>query len=194
MVFEFIDHPDWKIPLTLDIAECIYAGIIFDTGSFKYSLTSPKTHRIAARLLETGIDASKISERVLLSKSYAAVKLMAAVLSGVKRDPRGAILWGVITEKMLQETGAQPSDEEGIISQYCFTDGVEVSVLFKEMGGNKTKVSFRSRGHLDVGAFAKTLHPTGGGHERAAGCTLDGTLKEVQQRVLKALERILYNS
>ncbi|MCI0528594.1 MAG: DHHA1 domain-containing protein, partial [Nitrospira sp.] len=192
LIFEFIEHPDWKIPLTPDVAECIYAGIIYDTGSFQYSLTSPKTHRIAAKLLETGITAWKINEQILLAKSYPALKLLTAVLSQVHRDNRGGILWSVLTPKMLEETGAQPHEEEGIITQYNFTDGAEVAVLFKETDKGKIKVSLRSRGKVDVGALAKTLHPGGGGHERAAGCTLDGKLEDVQQQVLRALEKVLY--
>lgn len=194
LIFEFIEHPDWKIPLTPDIAECIYTGIIYDTGSFQYSLTSPKTHRIAARLLETGIAAWKIHEQILLSRSYAALKLLATVLSQVHRDTRGGILWSTITQRMLEETGAQPHEEEGIITQYNFTEGVEVAVLFKEIDKGRIKVSFRSRGKVDVGAVAKTLHPKGGGHERAAGCTLEGSLEDVQRKVLEALETVLYRS
>ncbi|HWP49647.1 MAG TPA: bifunctional oligoribonuclease/PAP phosphatase NrnA [Candidatus Limnocylindrales bacterium] len=194
LVFEFIDHPDWQVPLTPDIATCIYAGMIYDTGSFQFSSTSPRTHRIAARLLEAGISAWKISEEVLLSKSYAALKLLTAVLSEVRRDPRGSILWSVITQKMLKETGATPQDEEGIINQYNFVEGCEAAVLFKELDKNKIKVSLRSRGKVDMGAIAKTLNPGGGGHERAAGCTLEGPMEEVQKRVLKAVEKALYGS
>lgn len=194
LIFEFIDHPDWKIPLTSDIATCIYTGMIYDTGSFQFSSTSPRTHRIAARLLEAGINAWKISEEVLLVKSYAALKLLTAVLSQVRRDPRGGILWSVITQKMLEETGATPQDEEGIINQYNFVEGCEAAVLFKEVSKNKIKVSLRSRGRIDMGAVAKSLNPGGGGHERAAGCTLEGSMEEVQERVLRAVEKALYGS
>jgi phosphoesterase RecJ-like protein len=192
LIFEFIEHPDWKIPLTQDIAECLYTGMIYDTGSFQYSSTSSKTHRIAAKLLEVGISAWKINEQVLLTKSYPALKLLATVLSEVRRDFRGGILWSALTQKMLEETGAKPQDEEGIITQYNFTEGGEVALLFKEIGKNKIKVSMRSRGKVDVGAVAKSLNPEGGGHERAAGCTLEGIMEEVQQRVLNVVEKVLY--
>lgn len=193
MVYDFIEHPEWNVALNTDIAACLYAAIIYDTGSFRYPSTSPETHRIAAKLLETGIDFAKIAEQVFLEKPFSAVQLLSAVLQNLRRTPNGEILWGTITQKLLKTVNAMPEEEEGIITQYAFTKGVKVAVLFKELSSTKVKASFRSRGFLDVGKFAQSISAQGGGHQRAAGCLLAGKIRDIQEMVIQALQDALRN-
>jgi len=188
MVYAFIEHPEWNVTLNADIAAGLYTGIIYDTGSFRYPSTSPRTHRIAAKLLDTGIDFAKIAEQVFLEKPFSAVQLLSAVLHDLERNSSGEIIWGTITQKLLKTVNAKHNEDEGIITQYAFTKGVKVAVLFKEFSSTKVKVSFRSRGAMDVGQFAQKMSAQGGGHQRAAGCTIPGKIKDVRKMVIDALE------
>jgi len=191
MVYSFLEHPAWQVTLNADIAACLYAAIVYDTGSFRYPSTSARTHQIAAKLIETGIDFAKITEQIMLEKPFAAIQLHGAVLHTLQRDASGEIIWGTITQKILKTVKARSNDDEGIIAHYVFTKGAKVAVLFKEISAQKVKVSFRSRGAVDVGQFARSLHPNGGGHQRAAGCLIAGTIDEVKDSVIEALQEEL---
>jgi phosphoesterase RecJ-like protein len=191
MIYDFFEHSAWNVSLNSDIAACLYTGIIYDTGSFRYPRTIPRTHRIAAKLLETGIGFTKISEQLFLEKPFSAVQLLGAVLQNLHRDPSGEIIWGTITQALLKRIRARPEEDEGIITQYAFTEGTKVAALFKEISATEVKVSFRTRGAIDVGRFAKKMSPQGGGHQRAAGCTLKGTIEEVQTLVISMLQKEL---
>ena len=194
MMYDFFEHPDWNITLTPDIAACLYAGIIYDTGSFRYPKTTPRTHQVTAKLLETGIDFAVIAERMFLEKPYSSIQLLRAVLQNIERDPSGEIIWGTITQDILRQTHARIEEADGIITNYAFTKGTKVAILFKEIEQRQVKISFRARGAIDVGRFAKALTPKGGGHDRAAGCTLNGTVEEVQQQVVSALQKELQSN
>lgn len=191
MMFAFLEDPDWKLTLNANIAACLYAGIIYDTGSFRYPKTTARTHRIAARCVETGIDFSKIAEHLFLEQSFARLQLQGAVLQGLQRDFSGAIIWGSVTQKMMKAAQTQPDDTEGLITLYAFTEGTKAAVLLKEVPPDSIKVSLRSRGAVDVGAFAQKIHPHGGGHPRAAGFTMEGSLHEVEEIVITALQQEL---
>jgi phosphoesterase RecJ-like protein len=191
MIYDFLEHPEWHATLNPDIAACLYAAIIYDTGAFCYPSTTPRTHRIAAKLIETGIDAAKLVECMLLEKPFSAIRLLHRVLETLQWDSYGEILWGTITQDLLKQVDAQPGDDDRLISQYAFTRNAKVAVLFKELSSNEVKISLRTRGALDVGQFARTLHVKGGGHPRAAGCQLSGTLTEVQPAVIQALQKAL---
>ncbi len=192
MVYAFFDHPAWHVALTPEIAACLYAGLIYDTGSFRYPNATSRTLQIAARLLETGIDFAKISERIFLERTFSAVQLFGAVLQDLQRDPTGEIIWGTITQDLLTRFQTRLEEGEGLITQYAFTTGSKVAVLFKEVAPTKVKVSFRSRGAIDVGQFAKKVSKKGGGHPRAAGCTLEVTLENAKKLVIQALQQELH--
>jgi phosphoesterase RecJ-like protein len=194
MIYRFFEHPDWQVTLTADIAACLYGGIIYDTGAFRYPKTTPRTHQIAAKLLATGIDFARLTEQMFLERPLCAVRLLTAVLETLQRDAQGEIIWGYITQEMLRRVEAQLEQDEGIITQYAFTKGSKVAVLFKEISTNEVKISFRARGAIDVGRFARKLDPRGGGHHRAAGCTLSGTLESVQKSVIPELQKALHQT
>lgn len=191
MVYDFLGHPAWHATLTPDMAACLYAGIIYDTGTFRYPSATARTLRIAATLIETGIDFSRIVEQLLLEKSRAALNLLTEVLNNLYWDETGEIVLGVIPQDMWKRLEVQIGDEEGLITQYAFAKEAKVAVLLRELPSKDIKVSFRSRGALDVGQLARTLHIRGGGHPRAAGCTLQGTLEEARERVVSTLQQAL---
>lgn len=194
MIYDFFDHPEWHVALTPDIAAGLYTGIIYDTGSFRYPKTTSRTHQIAAKLLETRIDFAKISERLFLERTFSGVQVFGTVLQNLQRDPTGEVIWGTITQALLKRFQVRLEESEGIITQYAFTKGTKVAVLFKEASSTKVKVSFRAKGAIDVGQFAKKLSEKGGGHPRAAGCTIKGTIEDVRKLVIYRLQQELKES
>jgi phosphoesterase RecJ-like protein len=192
VIFGLVEEPAWRTPLTPELAEIIYTGVIFDTGGFQYKLTTPHTMRLGAKLLETGFDFAKAAERVLLTKSFASRKLMGRVLNNFRTNASGQVAYAVVSQRMMQETGADTDDLEGIVERLIFTEGVEVAVLAIDLAGSADyKLSLRSKGMVDVASLARGLDPLGGGHERAAGCNLTGEAEEILWRVIGAIEDAL---
>lgn len=188
IVFGFVDHPAWPGGLTPELAELIYVGLLCDTGSFQYDLTRPSTHRIAARLIETGFNFPLTAERIHLSRTFAMKKLLGQVLQRMERASHGQYLYSVLTPEMMAEAGASADDAGDIIDELCFIHGVEVSVLFVPQPDDTVRISFRSKGAINVGELASQLTSAGGGHPRAAGCLLPGGLPAVTGVVLDRLE------
>ncbi len=164
---------EWGVPLTKPLATAIYAGMVFDTSIFRYRLTSPKTLRGAARLLETGIDHAKIVEEVLLQQSAHRVKLRGRMIAKMSLELDGLFAWSVLSssEALGTETG-------GLVDELVCIEGVELGLLIVELQDGRVKLSLRSRGQVDVSEVAGRCHPLGGGHARAAGATLSVPLEK----------------
>jgi len=188
ILWTFFGDPGIGVPLTREAAEAIYLGIIFDTGSFQYSLTKPESHEIASRLLAAGIDFSRIAERALLVQEYGEIKVLGTVLASVRRTSNGEIVWGWLTHETMRQLDVSGDDLSKIIQILCFVEGTKVALLFREIEDGRFKVSLRSRGEVDVARVARELDPQGGGHDRAAGCTLEGDLEGVVHRTVKHIE------
>lgn len=178
-------------PLTKKLAEALYIGMVFDTGFFKHSITTPRTHLVASQLIGTGIDFSEISERALLERSANGQELLKRLLINMQIEVDGKLVSSHWSEEDLNAAQAEDGDSEGMINQLYHTRGAEVVALFVEAGSQKVKVSFRSKGRVNVAEFARSLTPHGGGHVRAAGCSLEGSLKEIKQKVLQKLRESL---
>lgn len=185
MVMEILDA--WKGTLDQGLAKLLYAGVIFDTGGFRYSNTKPSTHRMAARLLETGIEHDRIAVTVLMERRAQGLKLAARVQSAMELHHDGRVSCGVISQALLQELDANSTDVEGIVESLLYLQGVQVSALLSERSPGVTKLSFRSRGQVDVAQLARSLTTRGGGHPRAAGATLMMDLDQGKAKVLAAL-------
>ena len=190
VLFAFVDDPTWRIPLDARLANLIYVGILCDTGAFQYDLTRPSSHRVAARLLETGFNFPDTAERVHLVRSFTMKKLLGLVLNRMERDPHGRYIWSVMDREMIRRSGATTDDTGDIIDEICFIHGVEVSLLFVEQPGGNIRISFRSRGAVNVGEFARSLTPLGGGHPRASGCMLTGSMDAVIAEVRSRLDEL----
>jgi len=189
LVYHLFEAAGVEVPAA--VAEALFVGIVFDTGFFKHSLTKPRTHYVAAHLISTGIDFSKISDRAILERSWEAQLLLKSLLDHMERRANGKIIVSYWKSEDLQRIGPKDGDQEGMINQLYYTEGAEVVALFSEKDTNEVKISFRSKGKVNVAEFARTLNPGGGGHVRAAGCTLQGRLSDVRERVLKQLEELL---
>lgn len=181
----------FNVPLSKEVAEALYVGIVFDTGFFKHSITSPKTHYIAARIISTGIDFSKISDHAILERSIEGQKLLTKLLKNAEHSSDGRVVVSYWSLDDLKEIKPEDGDQEGLINQLYYMQGSEVIALLTENEDGIVKMSFRSKGKINVAEFARSLTPDGGGHVRAAGCTVKGSLKDWREKVLKGLQELV---
>lgn len=180
------------VEINSDIADNIYTTIIGDTGSFRYSNTNPDTFRVAAELVEHGVDPAEISEALFESEPLRKLKLIGLVLPTLEVSGDKKIASVYVDNKMFAQSGACREDTEGIVNIPRSIKGVEVALLFREevdKDGSLWKVSFRSKGQVDVAKVAEGFG--GGGHYRAAGCSLAGDLDEVKKRVIESVREVL---
>lgn len=184
---------EMKVPLTKETALCIYIAILTDTGSFNYDNTSGATHEIAGELLGYGLDPAAVSEDVYERRSIADIKFLGQVLSTLKLNDNGEIAYLEITRKMMRDLKIEASKSEGFINYARSVDGVKIAVMFREdpKDAGKINISFRSKGDVDVNGIA--AHFGGGGHMKAAGCIIEGTLAEAERKVLAKAEEVLKN-
>ncbi|MBR4529523.1 MAG: bifunctional oligoribonuclease/PAP phosphatase NrnA [Lachnospiraceae bacterium] len=169
LIYEVMD----PAKLDVHIAETLYCGIIGDTGVFKYSATSPRTLRTAADLISYGFDFNDLIDRTFYRKTYVQNQLLGRVLMESTLFMQGRCIAGIVTRKTLDFYNAQASDLEGIASQLMLTTGVCCAIFLHEQESMVFKVSLRSNGTIDVARIAQIFG--GGGHVRAAGCTMNGT-------------------
>lgn len=160
-----------------EVAECIYTGIIHDTGVFKFSNTSPKTMEIAGTLMSAGIDFSRIIDDSFYRKTYIQNQILGRSLLESVMFNGGTCIFSVVRKKDMEFYGVDNKDLDGIIDQLRITEGVECAIFLYETGNQEYKVSLRSNGLLDVSVIAAYFG--GGGHVRAAGCTMSGNLHDV---------------
>ncbi len=179
------------IKLSKDEAVIIYSAILIDTGSFRYSNTTAKTHMIAAELMKEGLDTNTIFEHLFEMKSFEVTRLLGFALSAVKRSKDGKIIWIWVTGEMLKRSGAKMDDAENFIGFPRAVKGCRVAILFKETADkNIFKVSFRGKKGLDVNKLASVFG--GGGHAQASGCTISaGTRAQAERKILKEVYKIV---
>lgn len=173
--------------ITKEIAEALYMGIAHDTGIFQYSCTSPETMRIAGNLMAAGINFSEIVEKTYFQKTYVQNQLLGrALLESILVLDRKCIISG-FRKKELEFYDASPMDLEGIVSQLRNTEGVEVAIFLHETNIQEYRVSMRSNGKVDVSKVASYFG--GGGHVRAAGCTMQGSFHDVINNLTLHIEK-----
>ena len=176
-------------PIDAGTALCLYTSLVTDTGGFRYDSTGPSTHRVAADLIERGVRPYDVAQAIFESEPLPRLALLSRALQTLQVDESGRMAWMVVTRQMLAEVGASDHDVEGIVNYARSVAGVEVGLLFKETEDGRVRVSLRSRSRVDVGAVAVKLG--GGGHPRAAGCTLAGPVAEVVGQVVAAVKAVL---
>ena len=173
--------------ISREAAEALYMGIVHDTGIFQYSCTSPETHMAAAELLRKGIRSSEIVDVTYMEKTYVQNQILGrALLESIMVLDRKCII-SSIRMKDMDFYGITPKDLDGIVSQLRLTKGVEVAMFLYEIGNHEYKVSMRSKSIVDVSAIAKLFG--GGGHVRAAGCTMQGSFYDVVNNLTKYIEK-----
>lgn len=157
----------------VEIAKAVYIGIAHDTGVFRYSNTSPHTLQIAAELLKFGFDFSALIEETFFEKTYVQTQIMGrAILESVRfMDDRCIV--SMVSRRMMEFYQVGPKDLDGIVNQLQGVRGVDCAIFMYEIGTLEYKVSMRSNGLVDVSQVAVKFG--GGGHVRAAGCTMNGT-------------------
>lgn len=167
------------LPVGEDIATALLVGIVTDTLGFRTPSTSARTLRVAATLMERGASLSRISERIFNTRSPRTLSLWGRVLSRTRVEE--GLVWADITSEMLAECGATLEDADTLVDFIAGVPQTSGAFLFSEQGG-KVRVSMRTSGRLDAAALAKSFG--GGGHARAAGCTLEGSMSQVQALLL----------
>ena len=172
-----------------NIAEALYMGIAHDTGIFRYSCTSPETMEAAAQLMRKGVDTAKITDRTYYEKTYVQNQILGrALLESIMVLDQRCIV-SVVRLKEMEFFQAKPSDLEGIVSQMRQTKGVEVAMFLHETAPQTFKVSLRSKERVDVSRIAKYFG--GGGHVRAAGVTMKGSVHDVINNLTALIEKQL---
>ena len=189
IAYDLIKRGGFK--LTRDIATCLFAAISTDTGSFTYANTTAESLRVAAELVDTGLDVGEISRHVYESYPYARLRLVQKALADLTLTHGGKIAYCWVTNEMYEESGAKREDTEGLIDYARSIDGVCVATLFEELPEpNKIRISLRSKHpQIDVNSIARRFG--GGGHREAAGARLAGEPHQIEARVLEAIDAAL---
>lgn len=165
------------------IGIALYTGLVTDTGNFMFESAKDSSLIMAAKLLSKGVDKQKIIRNIYQSNSFDYLKLTAEVMMTLEKEKHFSYM--ILESSMLKKHSIDYNDTEGLVNHALNIDGVEVGVLFKEQSENVVKVSFRSKGWANVNEIAKAFN--GGGHERAAGCTIN---KPIDQAVYSVLEKL----
>lgn len=182
LVYDLLD----KEYVDRDIAMALYIGIIHDTGVMQYSNTSPKTVRIVADLLEFGFDFPRLIDETFYEKTYMQTQIAAQVLSECKLFCDGKVAFGNVSKETMEAFGAKSHDLDGIVNQLRLIKGVEVGLFMYELPTGEQKVSLRSRSYVNVAKVCETFK--GGGHVRAAGCTVSMDVDTALNSILKCIE------
>lgn len=176
-----------KVAVTPDIALALYVAIATDTGFFRYSNTRSSTLSLAGRLVELGVDPGRVAEIVHERKRFGTLKLLGYALDCLERSPDGRVAWMEVGHDHLARYEADIEETEGFVNYTRQIEGVEIGILFKEGPGDDVRVSIRSDSRWDVCKLAALFG--GGGHPRAAGCTLKGPLAEAKKAFLAAVRQ-----
>lgn len=182
LVYEVID----KDYLDIEIARALYIGIIHDTGVFQYSNTSPQTLEIAGHLISYGFDFPSLIDQTFYEKTYVQNQVLGRALLESVLIMDGKCIFSVVDKKMMRFYDVEPGDLSSIVSQLRVIKGVECAIFMYETGLMEYKVSLRSNSFIDVAKVASYFG--GGGHVRAAGCTMKGTCHDVVNNLSRQLE------
>ena len=190
MIYEF--YKRMSLPLKKNSATALYAGILTDTGSFRYTNTTSYTHLVAADLLKYGINPQEIYKNIYQSNLFEDMKLLIKAFSLMQRDAQGKLVWFMVPRLLLKKSSFDFDLSEHILTFGRQIKGAEVVVLFKENLSKKgqIKINFRSQGKVDVNKIAKYFG--GGGHRSASACTVNGPLQAIAEQVLSKIKEALY--
>lgn len=187
MVYHFIEAMEDEKLVNLDIAECLYTGIMTDTGGFRFRSTSATTHHIIANLIDKGADPAMITSNTWDTNTVSRLHLLSLILSRIEvvKDGKVAILW--LKRKELQEYGFQKGDTEGFVNYGLSIMGTQVSAFFMEdLYEDFIKISFRSKEDVDVNQFSRKYF-NGGGHINAAGGkyfkSIEDTIEDFKEKI-----------
>ncbi len=172
--------------INTDIAECLYLGIVHDTGVFQYSCTSPETMEAAADLMRRNIRANEIIDKTFYEKTYAQNHILGRALLESSLSMNGKCIVSFISKQVMDFYGVTPKDLDGIVSQLRVTKGVEVAMFLYETAPLEYKVSLRATNDVDVSIIAQKFG--GGGHKKAAGVTMNGSVHDIIDNISAQIE------
>lgn len=176
-------------PIESDAAQAMYVGLLTDTGGFRFGNTRPRVLRVAASLLETGVNPERVYEMVYATATEGRIRLTAEVLDTLEVEPGIGLSWLSVPAGAIEKHGVTADDLDGLVEFARSIQGTRVALLFRLLASGKVKVSFRSVGDFDVARFANQFG--GGGHAKAAGASIAGDLETVRNQVLDAARREL---
>jgi phosphoesterase RecJ-like protein len=182
MCLDLFDHYGWEVTPTM--ATNLYTALMTDTGGFRHENTNARALEDGSRLAALGADPSRIASMVYKSRPLTTLRLSGLSIAGMKVELSGRLAWATVTRKMLHDAGAVMAEAEGIIDTVNSIAGLEVAILFKEVGASLTKLSVRTRGSVDAAALCAQFG--GGGHVRAAGAEIQLPIDQAVEQVLKA--------
>lgn len=171
--------------VTPEMATCLYTTLLTDTGGFCYGVLRPATFALAAELVEAGADPVHIARDVYFANPFSKMLLLGKAMSTLRRD--GPLAWVSVTHQDMVDAGAAEEDCEGVVNFALSIAGIEAAVFLRELPEGRIRLSLRGKGNVNVASIAERLG--GGGHENAAGCTLDGPLQRATEEILEALCR-----
>ncbi|MDQ6828652.1 MAG: bifunctional oligoribonuclease/PAP phosphatase NrnA [Gemmatimonadota bacterium] len=177
------------LEITPAIARSIYVALLTDTGGFRFSNTSPRCHAIAGQLLARGVDPDEMYRRIYASQSLGRVQLLRDALATLENDAEHGLTWLSIPAGALERYDVRQEELDGIAEHARSVAGTRMALFFRDLGHDAVKVSFRSTGSVDVNAFARQFG--GGGHAKASGAMIPGSLTDVEARVLVAARAFL---
>lgn len=178
-----------KIDLDVDIGTNLYTAISTDTGKFSYESVTSDTHRIVAELIDTGIDFNQINIQLYENMSIEKTRLFIHVLSTLKTYENSSIATAKVTQTMLKESGAKMEDTEGIVSFIRKIASVEVACILKEVKEDDIKISLRSKKRVDVASICEFFG--GGGHIRAAGCSISSNIDDAENMIVSKIREYI---
>lgn len=179
----------WRLPLDASVATNLYAALMTDTGSFRFSNTTAATLHIAAHLVAAGARPDEIAAQAYEYSTWNSLQLLKQSLNTVDRSADGRIAWIVVDRAMLEATGAVDDDAAGFVQYPRSIIGVDVAFMLRELPDGQTRVSLRSRGTADVSVVASRFG--GGGHPGAAGCTINAPIPEALEQVVAEVRTVL---
>lgn len=182
LVFDLAQVMDLEI--TPDVARALYVAMLTDTGGFRFSNTTPRCHAVAAQLLAAGVDPEEMYRQVYAQVSEGRLKLLRDALDSLEVDAAHALAWITLPAGVLEKYDVRSEELDGFSEYPRSVAGTKMALFFRDLGHGQVKVSFRSTGGVDVNAFARGFG--GGGHARAAGAMIAGSLDAVRDKVVAA--------
>ncbi|MBI1951959.1 MAG: bifunctional oligoribonuclease/PAP phosphatase NrnA [Acidobacteria bacterium] len=170
-------------------AQAAYVSLVTDTGYFRFSKTSPRCHEAAAEMLAAGVNPPLVYAEVYERNTPALLRLGAAALADLRQEEGGRLAWITLTREQVLRCQAELEDTSDVVNDLLTIDGTRLAVLFKELDGGRIKLSFRSKGSVDVNRLAARFG--GGGHTNAAGAIVSGGLEETISRILPPCRDLL---
>ena len=179
--------PALGLPINQAVANALMTGLLTDTIGFRTSNMTPKALRMAADLMEMGVDLPDLYRQALITRSFSAMRLWGAGLNNLQKD--GRIVWTALTIEDRESALYPGRDDADLINLLVNVEDSDIALIFLEQSGGSIKVSWRSRPGFDISQVAFNFG--GGGHPNAAGAMIDGTLEEVQEAVIRATHALM---